>query len=209
MYESVKLRQRSKDLLGSIDWRLPMSAFHPFTTLAASVCVRPIADIRNVGNSRSMSHINLLGAQLTLFSAVALSIASPAAGAPQLETLTKNEVRSEEPRTTHRRLRDVVWNLFEQQDYRRENAPTRPLSNLFLRTKTQATRVPNLCRYDGVWVEFEKVNPRDDGPDAPMRAAGLTSSSYFTFLSPPTSSYEDAVRDGPGSDAQCAKLPDD
>jgi hypothetical protein len=143
--------------------------------------------------------------------AVALGIASAATSsvAASTKTITKSEVRSAEPSATHRHLRDVVWTLFEEQDYRRDKAPTRPLSTLFLRTKIHSTEVPGLCRYDGVRVEFEPINPTDKGPDVPARASGITSTSFFTFLSPPTDEYEEIAQGGPVSLKECEKLPED
>ncbi len=139
-----------------------------------------------------------------------LALLPPAAavGAPP-STITKSEIRSDPPSVTDRKLKDVLWSLFEKPDRRGEKAPTRPLSTLFLETRTQATRVPGLCRYDRVRVEFERANPSDKGPGAPARPVGLTSTSNFTFLSAPTAGYDDIVRDNPVPAAQCSKLPED
>jgi len=131
-----------------------------------------------------------------------------ALGAPP-SSITKSQIRSDPPNVTDRQLRDVVWSLFEKQDHRSKKDPTRPLSRLFLRTRIQATRVPDLCRYDSVRVEFERIDPKDEGPEAPVRPVGLTSSSNFTFLSAPSAEYDDAVQDGLASVARCSGLPDD
>lgn len=147
--------------------------------------------------------------KLPLALAFGIAAAATSSVAAPNKTITKSEVRSAEPSATHRHLRDVVWTLFEQQDYRRDKAPTRPLSTLFLRTKTHSTRVPGLCRYDSVRVEFELANPANKGPDAPVRPAGLTSTSFFTFLSQPTDEYEEIAQGGPVSWMECEKLPED
>lgn len=131
-----------------------------------------------------------------------------AVGAPP-RTITKSEIRSDPADVTDRKLRDVVWSLFEKQDHRRKKEPTRPLSRVFLRTKTQATRVPGLCRYDSVLIEFERMNPKDQGADAPVRPVGLTSTSNFAFLSAPSADYEKIRRDRPAPPAQCSKLSND
>lgn len=130
-----------------------------------------------------------------------IAVAAPA------RTITKSEIRSDPPDVTDRRLKDVVWSLFEKQDLRSRKDPTRPLSRLFLRTKTRATGVANLCRYDSMGIEFEPLNPKDEGPDAPVRPVGLTSSSHFAFLSAPAAEHDDTVQDGPASAARCSRLP--
>jgi hypothetical protein len=142
------------------------------------------------------------------FGLLAILPSGIAVGAPA-PTITKSEVRSDRPNVTDRRLKDVVWSLFEKQDHRRGKEPTRPLSSLFLRTRTQATRVPGLCRYDSVRVEFEQVNPKDEGADAPVRPVGLTSTSNFAFLSAPSADDEDSPQDRLVSVSQCSKLPVD
>jgi hypothetical protein len=131
-----------------------------------------------------------------------------AIGAPAPAT-TKSQIRSQPPDVTDRKLKGLVWSLFEKQDHRGRKPPTRPLSGLYLRTKTQATHVPGLCRYDSVRVEFEPLNGGDEGPDAPVRPVGLTSTSNFTFLSDPPAEYRDVRQDRLGSAGQCSSLPKD
>lgn len=138
-----------------------------------------------------------------------IAAAATSSVAAPIKTITKSEVRSADPSATHRRLRDVVWTLFEEQDYRREKSPTRPLSTLFLQTKTHSTEVPGLCRYDRMRVEFAQVNPTDKGPDASVRASGITSTSFFTFLSPPTDEYVKIAKSRPVSLKECEKLPEE
>ena len=135
-----------------------------------------------------------------------MAVPGMAAGAPA--SITKSQIRSDPPGVTDRRLRDVVWSLFEKQDHRSKKDPTRPLSRLSLRTKVQATRVPNLCRYDSVRIEFERLDPKDEGPDAEVRPVGLTSSSRFAFVSPPLTDPEDGRRERPSA-ARCSRLEKD
>jgi hypothetical protein len=106
-------------------------------------------------------------------------------------TISKSQIRSDPPSVTHERLRDVVWSMFEREDFRRHETPTRPLDHLFLRTKFQATLVPGLCRYDSVLVEFERIDPNDKSADAQTRAVGLTSTSMFKFVVPPKGHFQD------------------
>ncbi|HYI41358.1 MAG TPA: hypothetical protein VE053_13675 [Allosphingosinicella sp.] len=142
------------------------------------------------------------------FGLLAMVPSGMAVGAPA-PTITKAEIRSDPPNVTDRQLKDIVWSLFEKQDHRRKEAPTRPLSRVVLRTRTQATRVPDLCRYDSMRIEFERVNPKDTGADAPVRPVGLTSSSNFTFLSAPSADYENALQGSLASVALCSKVTDD
>ena len=65
------------------------------------------------------------------FGLLAILPAGMAVGAPA-PTITKSEIRSDPPNVTDRRLKDVVWSLFERQDHRRGKEPTRALSSLFL-----------------------------------------------------------------------------
>src|SRR6266567_2753522 len=83
------------------------------------------------------------------------AVSNPVTAGSPAQTISKSEVRSAPPAVTHQRLRDAVWSMFEQQDYRTKKRPTRPLYRLSLRTKTQGTHVPGLCRYDSVEVKFE------------------------------------------------------
>lgn len=133
----------------------------------------------------------------------------PVAAEAREETISKREVRTDPPNMTHAQLRDVVWDMFEVQDYRRDESPTRPLDSLHLRTRTHATLVPNLCRYDVVWVDFEEATPDDAGADAASKAVSLSSTSYWTFVGAPPGLGEDWWRERPVSVEECAKLPDD
>lgn len=110
-----------------------------------------------------------------------LLASNQAIGAPQIHTISKSEVRSGSPAVTHARLKDVVWDLFDPQDYRTKKPPTRSLGHLFLETKTQGTHVPGLCRYDSVEVDFAPVTPNEKGPSVPSKAVGLRSTSHFRF----------------------------
>lgn len=125
-----------------------------------------------------------------------------AIGAPH--TISKSEVRSGSPAVTHARLKDVVWDLFEPQDYRTKKSPTRQLGHLFLETKTQGTHVPGLCRYDSVEVDFAPVTANAKGPSVPSKAVGLRSTSHFRFQTAPDKDYEDLAQPTLVSAQQCA-----
>jgi hypothetical protein len=129
-----------------------------------------------------------------------------AIGAPQTHTISKSDVRFGLPAVTHVRLKDVVWDLFEPQDYRTKKPPTRQLSHLFLETKTQGTHVPGLCRYDSVEVEFAPVTPNEKGPSVQSKAVGLRSTSRFHFLAAPDKDYEDLVQPRFASAQHCVQV---
>ena len=131
---------------------------------------------------------------------------SHALGEPAKHTISKSEVRSASPSVTHDRLKEVVWDLFKQQDYRTKKTPTRRLSHLFLDTKTQGTHVHGLCRYDSVDVQFEPVRPNEKGPGVPTKAVGIRSTSHFLFRAPPAREYEDLAQPTLVSAAQCAHV---
>lgn len=116
---------------------------------------------------------------------VALAAAAPAAQ----RTITKAEIRADPPARTHQRMRDVVWDMIERQDLRRDEEPVNPLTDLWLRTKLRGTEVPGLCRYDSIRVELAPLDRRKAGPETRVRAVGLTSRSLFAFVSPPEDDY--------------------
>src|SRR5207244_261199 len=128
--------------------------------------------------------------------------------ATPIRTISKMEIRTAPPAVTHRRLRDVVWSMFERQDYRTKERPTRPLSRLFLETETRSTEVPGLCRYDSVKVEF-RTTVSSKRPTAPSKAVGLQSTSHFLFVSPPTGEYEDLVGPAAVSEKGCLGISKD
>jgi hypothetical protein len=139
----------------------------------------------------------------------ALAAAQPALAAPRpVDSISKTEVRSDPPEMTNRRLRRLVWNMFQPTDFRGRKPPTQPLSRLWLATKPRATRVPGLCRYDSVRIEFQRLDPRDRGADARTRPVGLESQAYFAFLAPPAGDYNHSAKDPPAT-AACARLGDD
>ncbi|MGQ0590812.1 MAG: hypothetical protein ACT4N8_15015 [Sphingosinicella sp.] len=122
-------------------------------------------------------------------------------------TITKSEIRAADPRRTHGRLRDVIWDMFEREDVRSEAQPRHALTDFWLRTRPRGTEIPGLCRYDGVTVEFAPTSRRDRGADTPVRAVGLRASSFFHFISPPTQQFHDAANyDLLPSDGDCRSL---
>lgn len=146
-------------------------------------------------------------AALCLISSVLIAHSGPLWAAPA--SISKTEVRTEFPDVTHKKLREVVWEMFEKEDLRSKKAPQRPLTTLFLKTKKHATRVPGLCRYDTVRVEMDHAGLPIEEADAPMFATGLTSTSYFSFLLPPAGEYFEMVQGEPAGSNDCAHLNED
>ncbi len=116
---------------------------------------------------------------------VFLALVSPFSASAQDETITKIEVRTAPPDETNRRLRDVVWQVFEVEDYRREGTPERPLSEIWLTTSPHATDIIGLCRYDDLQVDFRSVDPDVSGPLAQVVPIAVNSTSYWSFVTPP------------------------
>lgn len=147
-----------------------------------------------------------IGRWLQKFALAGLAI-TIATGAQAQETITKTEARTAPPEQTHERLRDVVWEVFELGDHRREAVPTRSLEDVSLRTSPHITYVQNLCRRDVLWVDFAPVDPSDFGPDAEVRAVGVNTTSQWSFLSPPEFD-EDWYAPEAQPDELCADLPE-
>ena len=142
---------------------------------------------------------------LTIAGLALVPLAQPAPAAPP--TITKREVRSDPPRVTHQRLREVVWAMFEREDLRRDKEPLNPLDSLFLQTKARGTDVPGLCRYDTVHVELAPLDQSRLGADTPVAAVGLTARSNFAFLDPPADPSDGTDGDLPrASDDECRQL---
>lgn len=134
---------------------------------------------------------------------VGLAVA-PAAGQ---HTITKTEVRTAPPLKTHQRLRDVVWDMFQVQDFRRKKRPVNALSDVWLDTNLRGTGARGLCRYDSVRVELAPDDPDARGPDTPVHAIGLAMSHHFAFLKPPAKAYsEAALSPARASDTDCLSL---
>lgn len=100
--------------------------------------------------------------------------------------ITKSEIRVADPRRTHGRLRDVIWDMFERENMQSATPPRHPLTDIWLRTRPRGTEVPGLCRYDSVQVEVAPTTRRTRGPDTPVRAVGLTVEAYYHFEAAPT-----------------------
>lgn len=142
--------------------------------------------------------------------AILSALVAPAAlvsAAPR--TITKTDIRTDPPPTTHQRLRDVVWDMIEREDMRREADPHYKLDRLWFATRTRGTEVPSLCRYDTLVVEFAPIDRRQRGADTRVRAVGLRAHSRFQFLAPPADDY-DSLRDTGRlpSDTDCGPLDD-
>lgn len=122
-------------------------------------------------------------------------------------TITKSEIRSEPPDQTHRRLRDVVWDMFRVEDRRTTKPPQRALTDLMLETRIRATDVPFLCRYDSAWIEFAPPDGRERDAGTRVQAIGLKAQSHFHFVRPPTQGHLELPDHDQGPpDAGCRSL---
>lgn len=106
-------------------------------------------------------------------------------------TITKLEVRTQDPRRTDAALKEQLWGIFEHEDRRRERRPQRPLNDVWLDTRPYSTEVPGLCRRDLLTLRLAPLE-RERHPTArtPTRAYGVDLSSHFHFLSPPADWHE-------------------
>lgn len=135
---------------------------------------------------------------------------APAGAQPSAPTLSKSELRTAPPEETHRRLRDMVWSLFEQEDFRSERTPAQPLTDLALATRPRSTQVPGLCRLDLAWIDFAPAGASSGETDAdtPMQAVGLRVSPRFHFVEPPPpTGYYRIDRQRAAADPACAGTP--
>jgi hypothetical protein len=102
------------------------------------------------------------------------------------QAITKTEFRHDPPAITDRRLRDMIWEMFRQEDHRTREAPQAFLGDLWLETKVRGTRVSNLCRHETVRIEMAPIMPGPRDADTPVRPVGInTLSPSFRFLKPP------------------------
>jgi hypothetical protein len=127
--------------------------------------------------------------------AALLLLAPLAETAPAQRTITKAEIRRDSPHRTHLRLRDTIWDMFEQRDMRSRTAPRFRLGDVSLSTRPRGTPVPSLCRYESVSFEFAPAGP-EAGAGTEVEAVGIEAQPYFHFTSPPAGSYDIVVRDG-------------
>jgi hypothetical protein len=130
---------------------------------------------------------------------------APAAAQP---TVTATEIHTAPPEQTHQRLRDLVWRLFEQRDYRNGEPPRGPLEKLTLTTRPRATEIPGLCRIDSILIDFAPLTPGADGADTPVRPVAVTSYPLYSFLRAPTAGYYRTRELNPTPDAAACTSPD-
>ena len=123
-----------------------------------------------------------------------LTIGAGAAVHAQEKTISKMEIRKDDPERTHERLRDIFWGSLEMEDRRTDADPERDLSNVWFESKMFPTRVPGLCRYDTLRIEFERIEGDYDTPTAQARPVGFRSSSFFKFVDPPKDDWLEIVR---------------
>ncbi len=122
------------------------------------------------------------------YMAVALAVAmGPAAPANAQQTVSKAEVRQQDPSITDAQLRDQLWGLFRKEDRRSASSPTQPLAGeRFVTTPYPAGAfgTSGLCRMDVLAMKFAPTQGLLRNADAatPMRAYGLESSTRFLIL---------------------------
>jgi hypothetical protein len=120
-----------------------------------------------------------------LAAAAAALLAAPLAAGAQVAPIAKTELRRDPPAVTDRRLKDLLWDMFQRRDRRSKQPPQALLRAVDLRTRPVATSVPNLCRYDDVRLDMAPAMPGPADADTPVRAIGLSSVHMFRFLVPP------------------------
>ena len=122
------------------------------------------------------------------------SFAVPAsASTPMQETITRNELATADPAVMHRKLRDLVWELVEQKDFREEASGkgqlnvTTSLSSLQLRTKITPGYTRGLCQRQLLSIRLAL----NSGPGASpgYRANAFFTHTTFHFFQPPSNVY--------------------
>lgn len=116
--------------------------------------------------------------------ATAIGLATPAIAQ---QTITKAEVRRQDPAVSDAQLRDQLWSLFRKEDRRSDRAPTQPLVAERLATTPYpagAFGTSGLCRMDVLVIVLAPTagSQRDADATTPMRAYGLESSRRFLVL---------------------------
>lgn len=138
-----------------------------------------------------------------ILAAMIVGAAPLAAQSSSVSTITKTELRTDPPARTSRRLRDMMWGLFEDVDLRREAPPRHALDSLYLATHPRGTEIAGLCRFDRVVMAFAPDHRGAHDADTPVRAVGLTARAFFRFLAPPADLHSELAdhRRLPGEEA--------
>lgn len=122
------------------------------------------------------------------------SLAAPgSASASMQETITRDELATADPAVMHRKIRDIVWELVEQKDFREEARGkgklnfTNSLSSLQLRTKITPGYTRGLCRRQLLSIRLAEGS----GPGAQpgYRADALFTHTTFHFFELPSGVY--------------------
>lgn len=124
-------------------------------------------------------------------------------------TVTKADLRRQDPAVTERQMKDQLWSIFQPVDERRKDkpAPRRPLANTWFTSKSYAVQSPGLCRIDVVILRFAPVKSGgSSGAQTPVRAYGLDASSSYHFAAPPRDWDSNTAVPRSPWDKQCAGL---
>lgn len=139
---------------------------------------------------------------------VSLLLGQPAYSRPA-DMVSKEELRTDEPKVIQRKLKNQIWEMFEPEDFRTAKPPQNPLTRLLLKTRKTRTNVPGLCRYDLANFEFEPSDKINPDASTPSRATGVTAVSYFKFGKPPSADYYKVASEPWPRDVSCSELGDD
>lgn len=150
--------------------------------------------------------------RIHLAAVAAAAALAPLAALPagaQVAPITKTEIRRDPPTVTDRRLKDLLWDMFERRDRRSKPAPRAVLRDVDLRTRPAATDVPNLCRYDEVTLDMAPAMRGPADADTPVRPIGISSVHRFRFLAPPPPEARARPSVVPHTGGACAALDPD
>jgi hypothetical protein len=139
---------------------------------------------------------------------ISMVFSQPAYGRAS-DTISKEELRTGEPKVIQRKLKDQIWQMFEPEDFRRAKPPQNALTGLLLKTRVNRTNVPGLCRYDLAHIEFEPLDRLRADARTPSRATGITAVSYFKFSKPPAGDYYEVAGEPWPEATSCSQLGDE
>lgn len=128
---------------------------------------------------------------------VLLVVTGRAAQAQAQQTITKLEIRRQDPAKTDKLLKDQLSRIFKKEDRRTKERPSQPLDWAWFSTEPYGTRVPGLCRVDSAVLNLAPVE-RVAEPDeqTPMRAYGISTSAHFYFVNAPKGWYAEVAQAG-------------
>jgi hypothetical protein len=123
--------------------------------------------------------------------------------------VTKLELRRLPPRIATRRVSDQLADLLIEASRpgRAARPPTRPLQDVWYRTRPRSTNTAGLCATDEVIVRFEPVTSRARGAATPVMASSVEAKTLYRFISPPSAATVLAeVKDWAGQQARCGAV---